>query len=88
MTERRPLRGRIVSRAFDEAGPVIERTISIITTDGKPFDAERWRNKPVDALYMTRYQKERRPKPPVEVEILVPCPHCGQFQTMVMIKNE
>ena len=74
--------------AEDRAMNDPERSIYVVIQKGEPFDPEKWKNHPIDALYMIREQVERRPPKPVEVEILVPCPHCGQFQTMVMVQNE
>lgn len=44
-----------------------------------PFDGQ------VDAIYMTRRQKEREKSVPVEVSL--PCPHCGQFLIVGVIQN-
>ncbi len=65
-----------------------ERSVYVITRKGEPFDPEKYRNKPIDALYMIREQKERRPPKSKMVEVPVPCPHCGQFQTLVIVQNE
>lgn len=57
-------------------------TKDLATPAGPPvptFDGQ------VDAIYMTRRQKER--EKPVPMEVSLPCPYCGQFLTVGVIQN-
>lgn len=54
---------------------------------GKDWIGKDW-DGTVDVIYMTRRQKEREQSEPKKTEIPVPCPHCGQFMTVGIVKGK